>query len=359
MGFAELLGMSAHLTEKQTDYANKIISAAERAGNLTKQLLTFSRRRVKASTPIEIDKIINDTIAMLQRTIDKSIEITFESKTNGISIVGDDTILQNAILNISINASHAMTNGGKLSFATENVSLDDNYCLFSNFDIKPGDYIELSIRDTGIGMPPEILGRIFEPFFTTKEQGKGTGLGLAMVYSAIQEHSGAINVYSELGTGTVFHIYLPIAQASKSKRIISESLITGSGTILIIDDEELFRITAKGILESLGYNVLLAENGIDGIEVLTRQLNEIDLIILDMIMPKMGGKQCLNEILKINPEAKVIISSGFSADKTDESDISRLIKGFIHKPYEVKYLLATIREVLDGPACSESDSLYN
>ncbi len=348
MGFAELLGMSAHLTEKQTDYANKIISAAERAGNLTKQLLTFSRRRVKASTPIEIDKIINDTIAMLQRTIDKSIEITFESKTNGISIVGDDTILQNAILNISINASHAMTNGGKLSFATENVSLDDNYCLFSNFDIKPGDYIELSIRDTGIGMPPEILGRIFEPFFTTKEQGKGTGLGLAMVYSAIQEHSGAINVYSELGTGTVFHIYLPIAQASKSKRIISESLITGSGTILIIDDEELIRITAKGILESLGYNVLLAENGIDGIEVLTRQLNEIDLIILDMIMPKMGGRETFSKIREINQNIPVLIASGF----TKEADLIALksqgIAGFLQKPFR----MAEISEKVNKAICA-------
>lgn len=346
MGFAELLQISEQLSAKQSDYVGKILSSAERAGNLTKQLLTFSRRGVKASTPIEIDKIITDTIAMLQRTIDKNIEINFENKANGISVIGDDTILQNAILNISINASHAMPNGGKLIFSTENVFLDDNYCLFSNFDIKPGDYIELSIRDSGVGMPPEILSRIFEPFFTTKEQGKGTGLGLAMVYSAIQEHSGAINVYSELGTGTVFHIYLPVAGASSKKGTIAKSLIQGSGTILIIDDEELIRITARGLLESLGYKVLLAENGIEGIKVYKLNQNEIDLIILDMIMPIMGGRETFSKIREINQNIPVLIASGFAK----EADLivlkSQGIAGFLQKPFRMAEISEKVHKAI-------------
>lgn len=346
MGFAELLQISEILSVRQADYVDKIISAADRAGNLTKQLLTFSRRGVKASTPIEIDKIITDTIAMLQRTIDKNIEINFENKASGISIIGDDAILQNAILNISINASHAMPNGGKLIFSTEIVFLDEQYCLFSNFDIKPGDYIELSIRDSGLGMPPEILNRIFEPFFTTKEQGKGTGLGLAMVYSAIQEHSGAINVYSEVGTGTVFHIYLPLAGANRKKGAITESLIQGNGTILIIDDEELIRITASGLLESLGYKVLQAENGVEGIEVFTRNQSEIDLIILDMIMPIMGGRETFSKIREINQSIPILIASGFAKEADLIALKSQGIAGFLQKPFRMAEISEKVNKAI-------------
>jgi PAS domain S-box-containing protein len=346
MGSAQLLQTAENLPEKQQKYISMILSAAERAGNLTKKLLTFSRSGTKASTAVDCSKIVNDTVDFLRHTIDKNIILTVENSAAQTLITGDDTMLMNALMNIGINASHAMPDGGTLTFTLENSSLDKNYCEASHFSIKPGIFTGISIRDTGCGMEPEVVSRIFEPFFTTKDQEKGTGLGLAMVYGTVQEHGGAITVYSEPGAGTVFHIYLPVAEDSVSREIISETLPGGTETILLIDDEELIRITAKGLLESLGYKVLMETNGEDGVKTFIERKEEIDLIILDMIMPVLGGREAFFKLREIDQNVPILIASGFAKEEHMVLLKEKGISGFLQKPFRIAELARKVYKAL-------------
>jgi len=354
IGFAELLLVKEKTSENQQKYISNIITSANRAGNLTKKLLTFSHRGIKASSAIDCTKIISDTIEILKRTIDKSIDISFADKSEAASIIGDDSILQNVFLNISINAAHAMPHGGKLIFTAKNIYLDRDYCSFSPFDILPGEFLEISIKDTGTGMPREIMSRIFDPFFTTKEPGKGTGLGLSMVYAAISEHSGAINVYSEPGTGTEFHIYLPLSKETQSAKVSSASLTQGSGTILLIDDEELIRISAAALLKSMGYTVMQAENGKHGLEVFEKHHKGIDLIILDMIMPVMGGRDSFRKFREINPHIPILISSGFAREEDMTLLKEQGISGFLQKPFRSAELSEAVSKILSKKTAREN-----
>jgi len=348
IGFSELLQVTENLSEKQQKYITNIITSADRAGNLTKKLLTFSHRGIKVSTAVNCVKIISDTIEILKRTIDKKINISFDNKAEETFIIGDDSILQNAFLNISINAAHAMPEGGNLIFSIENIYLDRNYCDFSPFNILPGEFLEISIRDTGTGMPQGTMSRIFEPFFTTKEQGKGTGLGLSMVYAAVQEHSGSINVYSEVGRGTEFRIYLPLSKETESSERISDSLTQGSGTILLIDDEELIRISAAALLKSMGYIVMQAENGKHGIEIFAEHHKGIDLIILDMIMPVMGGRESFRKFREINPHIPILIASGFAREEDMTLLKEQGISGFLQKPFRSAELSDKVSDILNN-----------
>jgi len=233
-----------------------------------------------------------------------------------------------------------------LTFILENLDLDINYCEASPFDIKPGSYLEIAIRDTGCGIPQEITSRIFEPFFTTKENGKGTGLGLAMVYGTVQEHGGAITVYSEVSAGTVFHIYLPLTEDSAYHKRGFETLPTGASTVLLVDDEELIRITAKGLLESLGYNVVLAINGEEGIKTFAERKDEIGLIILDMIMPVMGGREAFEKMRNINPDIPILIASGFAKEEHLALLRKQGLSGFLQKPFRISELAIKVSEAL-------------
>jgi len=256
-----------------------------------------------------------------------------ENRAIQSSIIGDDSLLQNAIMNIGINASHAMPNGGELTFTLENLELDEEYCASSPFEIKPGEFLEIAIRDTGCGMSPEIQSHIFEPFFTTKEAGKGTGLGMAAVYGTVQEHNGAITVYSEVGSGTVFRIYLPLTIETAEREMEKGNIPVGSGTILVIDDEELIRVTASAQLRSMGYRVILATNGFEGVETFTETNDEIDLVILDMIMPIMGGRETFTKLREIDPTIPVIIASGFAKEEDMAALKKEGVNGFLNKPF--------------------------
>jgi len=346
IGSTQLIQIPRNLSKEQNEYLSIILTAAERAGNLTKKLLTFSRSGTKTSTAIDCIKIVKDTLEILQHTIDKNIAITMENRATQTSIIGDDSLLQNALINMGVNASHAMPQGGKLTFSLENLELDRNYCEVSPFAIKPGSYLEIAVRDTGYGITSDVLPRIFEPFFTTKENGKGTGLGLAMVYGTVQEHGGAITVYSEVGTGTVFHIYLPLTEESTHREKTAEELPTGTATILLIDDEELIRITAKGLLESLGYKVLLAENGEEGVNAFSGKKDEIDLIILDMIMPVMGGREAFEKLRKIDPDISILIASGFAKEENMILLKEQGLSGFLQKPFRITELAVKISDIL-------------
>jgi CheY-like chemotaxis protein len=239
-----------------------------------------------------------------------------------------------------------MPEGGLITFATSNVILDADYCESSTFSINPGPYIEISVSDTGIGMTKDVILHAFDPFFTTKEIGKGTGLGLAAVYGTITDHHGCISVTSEPGIGTVFKLYLPVSDNEIEQNSGDEVLTQGSGGILLVDDEEILRDVGQALLEAMGYTVYLAEDGEQALEVYAREHKNISLVILDMQMPRMGGKETLERLKGRYSDIRVLISSGYHQDGTVEELKKIGAKGFLQKPYLRQELFKTVAEVI-------------
>lgn len=348
MSAAQLLKLpKMKLDENGIKYVDMILQASSRAADLTAKLLAFGRKGKIASTALNIHNTIEDAIAILNRTIDKKVRISHKKNAKNSMVVGDSSGLQNALMNLGINASHAMPNGGEIYLETSNILLNKTYCDASPFKIEPGEYIEITIRDTGCGIPLENIRKIFEPFYTTKGPGEGTGLGLAAVYGTIKDHHGAINVYSEVGTGTAFHIYLPCSEGSIEEEQIKTEVLSGTGKILLVDDEEIIRITGKQMLEEMGYTVLLAENGREAVDLFLKLYSEIDLVIMDMIMPEMNGREAFSKLKEIDKNCKVAFSSGFPKyDSLTELRESGLV-GFIQKPYRDYELSGLLAEALE------------
>ncbi len=347
LGATELLKHpQRNLDEKGHKYVGMILKAVNRASDLTSKLLAFSRKGKIVPTVLDLHQIIDETLSIFKRTIDRTIALSVQKHAQASQVFADGSAIQNVLMNLGINASHAMPAGGNLQISTRNIELNQAYCSNSPFDLTPGKHIELELRDTGQGIAEENIKKIFEPFFTTKEQGKGTGLGLAAVYGTIQEHNGAINVYSEVGKGTVFHVYLPCAAYETVQQTDDESIVKGDGTILLVDDEELIRLTGEQMLQDMGYDVLLAEDGLEALKVLRSHHDKIDLIILDMIMPRMNGRETFYKLREIDKDCKVIIASGFAKDEhLDELKQSGLA-GFIDKPFRDYQLSQLINKVL-------------
>jgi two-component system, cell cycle sensor histidine kinase and response regulator CckA len=325
-----------------------IEKSAERAGNLTKQLLVFGRKVENKFEPVDLNHEIRQISNILERTIPKMIRIQLDLEENIRKIKADPGQLEQIMMNLGVNARDAMPDGGALTFKTEEVILDDKYCA-ANPIYKTGIYALLSVSDTGCGMKQEVLEHIFEPFFTTKKKGKGTGLGLSMVYGIVKNHGGNITCTSAPGIGTTFKIYFPVAEYLYENKIKNESgvLIKGNNeTILLVDDEETNRELGKEILEGLGYKTITVSDGESALEYYRENKEGIDLIIMDLIMPGMGGSVCLNEILKFDREAKVIIASGFTSDKSTLDSLKYAAKDIISKPYNGKMMLKVIQSVL-------------
>ena len=346
-GAAEMMGFMLPDDKELRDYQSMIMKSTKRAAALTRKLLSFSRTQPLLSENLDLHQLIKDTVALLTSCIDPRIYVSLKLEAEQASIAGDISSLQNAILNIAINASHAMPDGGQISISTAPALLDQAFCNHCQSEIKPGSYIEIDITDTGCGMSRETSKRIFEPFFTTKERDKGTGLGLATALGTIQQHGGTINVHSKIDEGTSFHIFLPVSIATKKTEPPNETLISGQGTILLVDDDEVMRVTASAILESLGYEVITADNGQTGIDAFKEHLQEIDLVILDMIMPVMNGRDCFNAIKSIKPNACILLSTGFS----DQGDVEAMrqtgLCGIIHKPYLSAALSQAVHDALN------------
>lgn len=345
LGAAEVLMDLNQDIPDQTDFLQMIIKDVKRAATLTNKLLTFSHKSKKKYETTDCLEIINDTISILKRGVDKKINIKLENGASHTIIYGDEFQLENALINVGINGSQAMINGGELNFKINNVFLDQEFCDYSIFQLVPGDYIKIAIKDEGIGIAPEHIAKLFEPFFTTKELGKGTGLGLSVTYGIIKEHNGAIEVKSEMGYGTTFTVYLPVTNDPIIIQPKEESNHRGKGTILLIDDEEMIRFPAKRILEGMGYHIILAENGQDGIAKFIQNQKDIILVILDMIMPVMNGRDTFLELRKIDTQCKIIIATGYA--KEDDIDELRQIglSGVIKKPYlkaELSKLLSNV-----------------
>jgi PAS domain S-box-containing protein len=345
MGYAELLKLKfTDTSARERQAADIIIKSTERASDLTRQLLAFARGGKYNPVPLIINDLIKQTINVSEKIFEKNIKVKYDLEKKLNPIEADKNQLDQVLTNIIINAKDAMPNGGELIFKTWNVYLDEEYT--SKFqELKPGNYVKISIIDTGMGMPRSIKDHIFEPFFTTKGAGRGTGLGLATVYGIIKNHNGHITCTSELGKGTTFTLYLP---ATEKEIIIEENeskVIRGEETILLVDDEAYVRDVAKRQLQRLGYKAVTAGDGIEAVDIYKKKKKKIDLVLLDMVMPNLAGKETYRELKDINPDIKVVLISGFSQNDKATETLKEGALAFIQKPfklYELSKILAGV-----------------
>jgi signal transduction histidine kinase/CheY-like chemotaxis protein len=345
MASAELIKHRMPEDDRNMKMVNTIINAANRSADLTRDLLSFSRKGTKESRPVAINKTINDVICLLERTLDKSIRLVTLLEAGDPIVLGDVAQLQNALLNLGVNARDAMPAGGILTYATSLISLTATDCQSHHILLKPGNYLQISVSDTGVGISKEIINRIFEPFFTTKPQGKGTGLGLAAVYGTIQDHQGSINVYSEPGNGTVFNVYLPVSSEYLSL-VVEDAAIQGSGGVLLVDDEPILLSVGQALLEELGYTVYLAEDGNQALKVYAQQQSHIQMVLLDMIMPGLNGRETLVQLRKLNPDVSVVFCSGFHREGTNDELLQLGAQGFIQKPFSRAALSRIVADLI-------------
>ena len=348
-GYTDLLLLRKNKEDPDYDKIRAMRGAAQRGRDLIQQILAFSRKVETKPRPVDLNNELRQTERLLRRTIEKMISIEMDLADNLWPISADPIHIEQILLNLAVNAKHAMPQGGRLMIETKNIKLDEEYCRI-HLKTRPGRYVLLMVSDTGHGMNKEVLERIFEPFFTTKETGEGTGLGLAMVFGLVKSHDGHISCYSEPGVGTTFKIYFPAIDTEweRSAETTQEMPAFGSETLLIVDDEESIRELTKEILSEVGYNVFTAASGREAIDVYSKGEEAISLVILDLIMPEMDGKACLEELLKINPDVKILLASGYSANGPARQAVASGAKGLINKPYDIRQLLQMVREVLDA-----------
>jgi two-component system cell cycle sensor histidine kinase/response regulator CckA len=312
---------------------------------LTRLLLGYARKGKYEVKPVDLNQLVGETSETFGRTR-KEITIHQELAEDLFAIEADRAQIEQVLLNLFVNAGDAMSSGGDLILKTMNTTHDD--MKGELYDPKPGDYVLLTVTDTGIGMDKETVERIFDPFFTTKEMGRGTGLGLASAYGIIKGHGGYIEVDSKKGQGATFRIYLPASGKKVQKTVkTADQLIKGTGTVLLVDDEEVILEVGKELLEGMGYRVLTAKDGKKAVEAYKKNRDEIDIVLLDMVMPNMGGGEAYDRMKEINPDIKALLSSGFSIDGEASEILERGCNGFIQKPFSMKELSGRIMDILE------------
>ena len=349
VGFSDILLLRK--AKDDPDYANlrSIAQAAQNAADLVRRILTFSRRVETKLRPLNLNHELTQAEKLLRRTIPRMVEIELRLDDNLKTVNADPGQMEQIILNLAVNAKDAMPEGGRLTIETKNVALDELYCR-KHLGTEPGNYVLLTVSDTGQGMTGGVVDRIFEPFFTTKQPGEGTGLGLAMVFGIVEGHGGYVTCESAPNLGTTFKIYLPAMEMEETLDVATsgEMPAFGTETILLVDDEESVMELGDQMLTLAGYTVLKARNGKEALEIYLEKRDDISLVILDLIMPVMGGSQCMEEILKVHPKAKILLASGYAADEPTKQVIEAHAKGFVVKPFKAKEILRTIRQVLDA-----------
>jgi PAS domain S-box-containing protein len=347
MGFGETLEETLE-NEQQKRFVRNIMRACQRSADLTRKLLAFARKGIVLSEPVDMHEIIREVVGLLKHSLDKRITLQTRCGASRRVVMGDPTQLQNALMNLAINARDAMPEGGTLAFETSVLTLDEDYCRAMPYEIEPGVYLQLVVADSGVGMAAETLDHIFEPFFTTKELGKGTGLGLASVYGTIKQHNGYIQAQSALDQGSRFNIFLPLSDVPMAKPIPPTPLEPhrGSGHILFVDDEALVAEVASEILTNLKYQVTLCRDGQEAVEFYATAWEAVDLVILDMVMPRMGGKDTFHALRQINPGVKVLIVSGFSIEGEAQQLLNAGALGFLQKPYRSVELVKEVAKAL-------------
>ncbi len=348
-GYSELLLLSIDPNDPRRADLEEIKKAAERSASLNRQLLTFSRKQVIQPRIISLNELIINIEKMLRRLIGEDIELVIHLDPNLGQIEADPTQIDQVIMNLVVNARDAMPNGGRLSIETSNVDMDENLAL-RHADLAPGAYVLLTVSDNGIGMDQETQSHLFEPFFTTKERGKGTGLGLATVYGIVKQSKGSIWVYSEVGRGSTFKIYLPRVDAptvSLPDEQGDEQLPQGNETLLLVEDDTAVRGLVQRILRRSQYQVMVARNAQEAFDL--AQTHPIDLLITDVILPQISGRELALRLTDLNPDLKVLFMSGYSDEVISHHGVLEPDVHFIQKPFTALSFLRKIRQVLDEP----------
>ncbi len=354
VGFSELalIELPEESTGQSREYIDEVLVAADRAKGLVEQILVFSRKSEREVKPLELQLLIIESLKLLRSSIPSTISFDIDLKSCS-KILADSTRMHQVIMNICTNAYHAMQDtGGTLSISLSDIEINDE-SLFIGTDLQMGSYVRLSISDSGTGMSPETIQRIFDPYFTTKAEGRGTGLGLSMVHGIVKDHGGEISVYSEVGKGSTFHIYLPtivdttVNARAERKKIVQKQ---GTGSILFVDDEEMIRKVAIRAFKNSGYTITTCENGLEAWDLYQENPSVFDIIITDVTMPFMTGIELIHNIRTINTTIPAIVCSGFTLQMSEEIMEKELIYRFLHKPVMINTLFDSVRSALDDSA---------
>lgn len=351
MGYSDLLRMELGAGNPLQTYAEEIRHASDRAARLSQQLLVFSRKQLVQPVVFDLNDVVRDMDKMLRRLIDENIEMNFVPEKQIGRIKADPGHVGQVLMNLVINARDAMPNGGHLDIATSNVTLDENHAG-EDKDTKPGEYVMLSVKDTGNGMTDEVKAHLFEAFFTTKPPGKGTGLGLATCHTIVEQCAGHIEFFSEVGKGTTFRVYFPRAYQplNSSTRILKDGpLPRGTETLLVVEDDPAVRHLAADVLKAQGYIVLRAANGQDALRIVNEHKgSQVSLVITDVIMPLMGGKVMAEWLKTTNPDIKILFTSGYTDDAIAHHGVIESDVSFLPKPYTPGILARRVREMIDA-----------
>jgi two-component system cell cycle sensor histidine kinase/response regulator CckA len=362
LGYSELMMEKLGPQKDLHSYLKAIQSAGQRAAGLTRQLLIFSRKQTVQLVVLDINEVLHDIDPMLQRLMHENIEVSMVPGKQVGRVRGDSGYIGQILINLAVNARDAMPRGGKLTIATTNATLDENYSR-GHTGVNAGEYVILSVSDTGTGMTDEVKAHLFEALFTTKPKGQGTGLGLATCRTIVQQSGGHIGVYSELGVGTTFKVYLPrIDQPLEAAARAPQAgpAPRGTETLLVVEDDPSVRDLACGILEAQGYEVLTASNGADALETAREHKGlPISLVLTDVIMPVMGGNVMAEWLKAMNPDLKILFSSGYTDDAILHHGVLQPGTEFMPKPYTASALARKVRELLDQPAAPQPDSAAN
>jgi two-component system cell cycle sensor histidine kinase/response regulator CckA len=348
LGWSELCLQDATPGTHLHDRLQRIMDQADKAAALTSQLLSFARRQILQPKRIDLNMHVLQSTSLLRRVIGENITITAQTARDLHVAMADPSQVDQILMNLCLNARDAMTKGGRLSIETKNAEIDEEYCRSVDY-AKPGSYVLLSVSDTGTGMDAQTLEQVFEPFFTTKEMGKGTGLGLATVYGIVKQHNGFINVQSAPGKGSTFEVYLPAGTGAPEMREgqTDESPRRGTETILLAEDHEGLRQSAKEMLEALGYRVILASDGLEAVRLFKVNPDRIDLIVLDVVMPGLSGPDAYQQMSAIQPELKAIFTTGYTSEAASLASMLEKGASFLQKPYSQRSICQMIRGVLD------------
>jgi PAS domain S-box-containing protein len=352
LGFSDMLLADKNKGDHGYEELQKIVKTSQDAADLVQKIRIFGRKAEMNLIPLDLNHQIDEVTKLITHTLTKMIDIDIHLTKDPVIIKADASQIAQMVMNLAVNANEAMAQRGRLSIQTENIVLDNDYCRV-HLGAKPGPHVLLTVSDTGRGIDKSLMERIFDPFYSTKTRDyrKGTGLGLSVVQGIVQQHGGHITVESEVGKGTIFRMYFPALEHEIVPEYVETKIPYSAGgteTILLVEDMELVRDLGVTILEKFGYTVLSAGDGQEALDVYEKEQGNISLVILDILMPRMDGKECLEQLLRINPSVKVIISSGVGQEDLIQDVVKIGAKGAVNKPYGMRQILGMVRQVLDG-----------
>lgn len=347
IGAAQILQLSIEDPE-QVECIDAILTAGKRSADLTHNLLSYARSTPSESTPVDLHQVIEETVRLLRRSIDKRVAIETDFRARQSWVLGDSSLLQNSLLNLCVNASHAMAKGGTLSITTENgVDTPENQVAWRSDSIAPGTpFLQIQVSDTGMGMDRATQERIFEPFFTTRHTENGTGMGLAMVHGTVKSHQGCIDVASSPGEGTTFTICFPVSDEDGSYASANQKIVRGEGSILLIDDDDVAREIVARMLRHVGYTVVSFGNPGEALSWFSSHVSDIDLVITDMVMPGMLGSEVFEKVRHIDSEKRVLLISGYYIEEALDNLLKQGALGILRKPFTLEQLSSTIAQFL-------------